>query len=101
MFFCKVLDFSKKEIRVYDSLKTMAGIDEDDMNLLRLLYINKFITLALKLIFMCLTLHVLHYWYHQKCLPEEGRAEGLEGDVPCPVASERLCQLWDFCLLSE
>ena len=52
--------------------------------------INKFITLTLKLILMCLTLYFLHYWYHQKWIPEEGRAEGLEGDVPCPVASERL-----------
>ncbi|XP_030295458.1 uncharacterized protein LOC115595306 [Sparus aurata] len=30
-----VLDFSKKEICVYDSLKTMTSIDEDDMDLLR------------------------------------------------------------------
>ncbi|KAL7400278.1 hypothetical protein ABVT39_009648 [Epinephelus coioides] len=34
-FILWVLDFSKKEIRVYDSLKTMTSIDKDDIDLLR------------------------------------------------------------------
>ncbi|KAL7396910.1 hypothetical protein ABVT39_013480 [Epinephelus coioides] len=39
-FILWILDFSKKEIRVYDSLKTMTSIDKDDMDLLRFLHEN-------------------------------------------------------------
>uniref|UniRef100_A0AAQ4PPL1 C2H2-type domain-containing protein n=1 Tax=Gasterosteus aculeatus aculeatus TaxID=481459 RepID=A0AAQ4PPL1_GASAC len=40
-FILWVLDFSKKEVRIYDSLKTRTGLDEDDLDLLKNVFREK------------------------------------------------------------
>lgn len=76
-------------------------MDEDDLDLLKSVSVSyKNTDMTQQDLFISLTC-CQNFVTDQKRLPGEGWAAGLERDVPCPVASEGLGQLWDFCLLSE